>query len=946
MSVFRLSGLRAFQFGLIVALCFVAPSLPLHSAGLSTRAEAAVERQVRTRTTPAVKVRPVRVAVNGGRRSGSFKPGTVVQITANTPRRGMEFERWIGPVSDPYSKSTSLLVPATAVSVSAVFVKAGTAVRPVQISVSGGSGSGVFRPGDTITIAADPAPGGMRFARWQGDIATLNNMAAPTTSLVVPATPVRLEAIYEEPPIADVEVIVSGGTGSGRYKPGTVVTLRAYAAPGGQVFDRWSGPGVASPTEPVTALAVSSRATTITAAYRAAAAADVTLTVRGGSGSGNYKPGTTVRLTAAAPPAGKVFTGWIGDVVALAEPSAPKTDYRIGSRAATVEASFGDPVFSLTSHKDGDTLSAHGETIFGMVMSPGNVDSIAVEMKGDRRLIDIDSNGRFAFRVFRETITPGEPNEVSVTAFLQDNSTSTYTYVFQVAAPKDGAMEQILGRLTFGATPALLSDLKARRDANPTGWYRTWVEEQLGVNGKSVAENSFITTLNPKATYIDNGLGQQSPTQKTGRYDAISNAVALRAIPAAYSSLQLREVMTQFWDNHFHTGDEFGRLIYSKTVDFQNYRDNALGTFRKLLDISATSGPMMLFLTNFVNKKGAINENYGREILELHTLGVDSGYTQDDVVAVANILTGRGIRAVCMNKTNVVACNTADEAYRIMNFSYTSADHVANAVTVPFLKKTYGPNTTSTMADSNALLDDLANHPSTKNFICKKIVEYLVSDAKPADFIAKCANAWGTDGDIKAMLAAILLDPSYIANGDLQRTKFKTPYEYAISILRNFAIDPSKYTNTSNGIDAKYTTMAADVKNIWEKADMDFFNFSVPTGFDEQASSVMMTSTLIARIDAATTFIKGANMSTNVFTPVLSGAAPYRSAEAAAAYLLKLAAADRYSRREFDAVKNALLGTDGVFDPDAKTSTGAWAEEVAVRKAVGLILTLPSYQLQ
>jgi large repetitive protein len=295
-------------------------------------------------------------------------------------------------------------------------------------------------------------------------------------------------------------------------------------------------------------------------------------------------------------------------------------------------------------------------------------------------------------------------------------------------------------------------------------------------------------------------------------------------------------------------------------------------------------------------------------------------------------------------RTTSSSSNTVDYV-----FDFIASIHADNAVfTLPFLgdRATIGPNLRANgLKDGEALVDALAMHPSTQRFVCGKLIEYLVSDDRPQAFVDLCRAQWAASGgNIKTILEAILTHPDYVGVAAYQRSKLKTPYEYAVGILRNFPF--------------AFSTAAADrprgalksFREIWLNAGMDIFNYPVPTGFKETAADWNNSGSLTARLAAGTDKINGSRWpndhAVQNFAGLLTSAPqPMLTAEAAAAYLLALGTADRFDRDEFDAVVAALKGSDGLFDPTV-IKDGKSAEEGAVRKAISLILTLPSYQIQ
>jgi uncharacterized protein (DUF1800 family) len=234
-------------------------------------------------------------------------------------------------------------------------------------------------------------------------------------------------------------------------------------------------------------------------------------------------------------------------------------------------------------------------------------------------------------------------------------------------------------------------------------------------------------------------------------------------VRAVHGRHQLQEVLTDFWFNHFNVyiGDGTVRLGIAR-YEADAIRPFVLGRFRDLLGAVANSWAMMVYLDNHLSTARAINENYARELMELHTLGVDGGYTQGDVEQVARAFTGWSIDA------------------RGGAFLYRGALHDQAAKTI--LGRTLPPG--QGKKDGEDVLDLLARHPSTARFIARKLCRRFVADAPSESVIARGAEAFTrTDGDIAEVLRAILGAADFWDQA-FGPGKVKTPHEYVVSALR------------------------------------------------------------------------------------------------------------------------------------------------------------------
>ena len=247
----------------------------------------------------------------------------------------------------------------------------------------------------------------------------------------------------------------------------------------------------------------------------------------------------------------------------------------------------------------------------------------------------------------------------------------------------------------------------------------------------------------------------------------------LRAI---YASDQLREQMEWFWLNHFHV------YVYKANLRWlvgdyaeEAIRPHALGRFRDLVLATLKHPAMLEYLDNAQNAVGHINENYARELMELHTLGVDAGYTQQDVQNLARILTGVGVR----NKPEGPKLRRELEGLYVHEgaFEFNPARH--DFGTKVLLGKEFGGRG---FGEVEAAVDLLVRQPACARFISRKLAAYFVSDNPPPALIDRMAQTFqATDGQISAVLRTLFNSPEFTAS---LGTKFKDPQHYVVSALR------------------------------------------------------------------------------------------------------------------------------------------------------------------
>jgi uncharacterized protein (DUF1800 family) len=255
-----------------------------------------------------------------------------------------------------------------------------------------------------------------------------------------------------------------------------------------------------------------------------------------------------------------------------------------------------------------------------------------------------------------------------------------------------------------------------------------------------------------------------------------------RLIPAIESPRQLEEVMVDFWFNHFNVVAGKG-LDHVLIGDYERdaIRPYVMGRFRDLLGATAKHPAMLFYLDNWLSASptadprarvpgtrktvAGLNENYARELMELHTLGVDGGYSQADVTTLARILTGWSFDPRRAEN---------GESFRFFPSLHDYGDKVWLGRPVPV----------KGLAEGEWTLDILASSPATAHYIAHELAQYFVADDPPPQLVDRLAQWFSeTDGDIRAVLAALFASPEFRdpANFD---AKLKTPYQYVISVVR------------------------------------------------------------------------------------------------------------------------------------------------------------------
>jgi uncharacterized protein (DUF1800 family) len=271
------------------------------------------------------------------------------------------------------------------------------------------------------------------------------------------------------------------------------------------------------------------------------------------------------------------------------------------------------------------------------------------------------------------------------------------------------------------------------------------------------------------------------------------------------------------------------------TYEEQAIRPHVLGKFRSLLEATAKHPAMLFYLDNWQNtapdSPGArgrykgLNENYARELMELHTLGINGGYTQQDVITLARILTGWGFPGGRQRANN-------GSGFYFDATRHDSSDKV-------FLGQTIKG---SGMAEGEQALDILARHPATARHISYKLAQYFVADEPPASLVDQLTKRFQeTDGDIKAVLNTLFhssefLDPKYY------NAKFKTPYQYLVSAIR--ATD----TQVEN-----YRTAAGVLRQM----GMPVYGCPTPNGYKNTEEAWLSPDAVLRRISLTAALVSG-----------------------------------------------------------------------------------------
>jgi uncharacterized protein (DUF1800 family) len=360
------------------------------------------------------------------------------------------------------------------------------------------------------------------------------------------------------------------------------------------------------------------------------------------------------------------------------------------------------------------------------------------------------------------------------------------------AEDEGGDALHVLNRLGYGPAPG---DIERVRKVGTRNYIQAQLHpEQIPLPQRLRAQLDTLETLRLDAVELYKEYGPPPPQRgakpnpeavKAARERArviLQQAAHARLLRAIESPRQLEEVMVDFWFNHFNVFAAKGLdHLWTGAYEEQAIRPHAFGRFRDLLGATARHPAMLFYLDNWQNsapksaagardKRQGLNENYARELMELHTLGVNGGYTQDDVVALARIFTGWGLGGPRQRGSKG-------------GFYFDSKRHDNGE------KKFLGQTLRGAgQAEGERALDMLARHPATARHISFKLAQYFVADKPPPALVDRLARRFvETDGDIRAVLTQ-LYDSTEFWDPQYRGKKFKTPYHYAISAVRTAGV--------------------------------------------------------------------------------------------------------------------------------------------------------------
>ncbi|MGH8051390.1 MAG: DUF1800 domain-containing protein [Arenimonas sp.] len=344
--------------------------------------------------------------------------------------------------------------------------------------------------------------------------------------------------------------------------------------------------------------------------------------------------------------------------------------------------------------------------------------------------------------------------------------------------------------------------------------YTAWLQEQLNYTSldNSALEASIASTL-PRVNWTAAQLiADAKSTGKNGQ--GATELIAATLLRQIFSPRQLYEVMVEFWTNHFNIAAASVPEVYYKVVDDRDViRPNALGSFPAMLKASARSLAMLYYLDNVSNTKNGPNENYARELMELHTLGVEGGYTEIDVKEVARCFTGWTVTGGGSNNSV---------------FTFSTSQHDTGTKTV--LGNTIAAG--GGMSDGDTVLNILATHPSTARYIAEKLCLRFIGEHPQTTAIDQVAATYtATNGNISAMLLTLFGSVEFMSAYD---RKIRRPVEYLIGALR--VTEPSLTGDYLSKLSSRLTTLGQIP-----------FKWPTPDGYPDEMADWVNTGASLTR---------------------------------------------------------------------------------------------------
>jgi uncharacterized protein (DUF1800 family) len=539
------------------------------------------------------------------------------------------------------------------------------------------------------------------------------------------------------------------------------------------------------------------------------------------------------------------------------------------------------PVVTITSHGDGDQVGAAGFLLSGTATDDVGVTAMTATVTDpvlgqNVTQLGVANDGSWTLAVSGSSVTEGVQIAIDLLASDASGKMGSTSISLDVVAV-DFAVRHLINRITFGANPALL------------------------LRAEAMGAAAFLAEQLDPAAIDDSALNAILPAAPPSSESQLQTEIVLRAI---YSERQLLEKVTQFWDNHFNTNLSAHDNVSYESAENDLFRTNALGRFRDLLGSSAQSPAMLYYLDQANSVAAQPNENYPREVMELHSLSVKGPYTQQDVEELARILTGWTV----LNDAFFFDASVHDFGQK----TFLGIDFPAGRGQV----------------EGEEALDILASHSSTARFLCEKLAILLITDSPTAGLISRCAAEYllreQSPTQMREVVRLLLTSPEF-GDSSSFRAKIKDPLEFMVGVARNLGA-------TSDG-----SSLLSPMRDM----GMNLFRYPVPTGFDEVGEDWVNSGQLLQRVRHANRVARGTVGGTTVNLRNFFQQHGQVTANGIVGLLMQYLFFDDFTALDEQVAIDVL--TDNGATP---FDINAFDAEQRLRETVATVLSFPGYQFQ